>query len=49
MINQFEAINERYSKIFKRVTRKNYLASPLSEVLSTIVVLILLYFGVACS
>jgi subfamily B ATP-binding cassette protein MsbA len=45
MINQFEATNERYSKIFKRVTRKNYLASPLSEVLSTIVVLILLYFG----
>ncbi|MZP56751.1 MAG: ATP-binding cassette domain-containing protein, partial [Bacteroidales bacterium] len=36
---------ERYSKIFKRVTRKNYLASPLSEVLSTMVVLVLLYFG----
>ncbi len=45
MIDQFGATNERYSKIFKRVTRKNYLASPLSEVLSTIVVLVLLYFG----
>ena len=45
MIDQFGVTNERYSKIFKRVTRKNYLASPLSEVLSTMVVLVLLYFG----
>jgi subfamily B ATP-binding cassette protein MsbA len=45
MVDQFGATNERYSKIFKRVTRKNYLASPLSEVLSTMVVLVLLYFG----
>ncbi|HOP59264.1 MAG TPA: ABC transporter ATP-binding protein [Bacteroidales bacterium] len=45
MQNQFKDTNERYAKIFKRVTRKNYLASPLSEFLSTIVVLLLMYFG----
>jgi subfamily B ATP-binding cassette protein MsbA len=41
----FSESNERYSKIFKRVIRKNYLASPLSEFLSSIVVIILMYFG----
>ena len=41
----FNESNEKYSKIFKRVARKNYLASPLSEFLSTIVVIILMYFG----
>ncbi|MDR2887425.1 MAG: ABC transporter ATP-binding protein/permease [Bacteroidales bacterium] len=41
----FRAANERYSKIFKRVARKHLLASPLSEFLSTIVVMILLYAG----
>ncbi|MBN2862602.1 MAG: ABC transporter ATP-binding protein, partial [Bacteroidales bacterium] len=45
MKNQFGTTNERYAKIFKRVTRKNYLASPLSEFLSTSVVMMLLYFG----
>ena len=42
---QFAESNERYSKIFKRVTRKAYLASPLSELLATIVVMVLLYLG----
>lgn len=42
---QFAATNEQYSKIFKRVTRKAYLASPISEFLGTIVVMILLYIG----
>jgi ATP-binding cassette, subfamily B, bacterial MsbA len=42
---QFSASNERYSKVFKRVIRKAYLASPLSEFLSTIVILIILYVG----
>ena len=42
---QFAASNEQYSKIFKRVTRKAYLASPISEFLGTIVVIILLYTG----
>ena len=41
----FAESNERYSKVFKRVTRKNFLASPLSEFLSTIVVMVLLYVG----
>lgn len=42
---QFSETNEQYSKVFKRVTRKNYLASPISEFLSTIVVMTLMYFG----
>jgi subfamily B ATP-binding cassette protein MsbA len=42
---QFSVSNEQYSKIFKRVTRKAYLASPISEFLGTIVVIILLYTG----
>jgi subfamily B ATP-binding cassette protein MsbA len=42
---QFGETNERYSKIFRRVARKAYLASPLSEFLSTFVVIILLYIG----
>jgi len=45
MKDQFGTTNEKYAKIFKRVTRKNYLASPLSEFLSTIVVLVLMYLG----
>src|ERR1035437_6901708 len=42
---QFAESNERYAKVFKRVTRKAYLASPISELLATIVVMILLYAG----
>ena len=42
---QFADSNERYAKVFKRVTRKAYLASPISEFLSTIVVMILMYVG----
>lgn len=42
---QFADTNERYAKIFKRVTRKTYLALPISEFLSTIVVMILMYVG----
>jgi len=42
---QFAESNERYTKIFKRVTRKTYLASPISEFLSTIVVMLLMYVG----
>jgi subfamily B ATP-binding cassette protein MsbA len=45
MTRQFADTNERYSKVFKRVTRKAYLASPISEFLSTIVLMILMYFG----
>lgn len=42
---QFGDSNTKYSKIFKRVTRKAYLASPLSEFLGTIVVMVLMYVG----
>jgi subfamily B ATP-binding cassette protein MsbA len=45
MKSQFAEINERYAKVFKRVTRKAYLASPISEFLSTIVVMVLMYVG----
>lgn len=45
MEKQFSVINEQYSKVFKRVTRKAYMASPISEFLSTIVLMILMYFG----
>ena len=42
---QFAESNERYAKVFKRVTRKAYLASPVSEFLSTIVIMLLMYVG----
>ncbi|MDX9930671.1 MAG: ABC transporter ATP-binding protein, partial [Bacteroidales bacterium] len=45
MKGEFAVINNNYSKILKRVFRKAYLASPLSEVLSSIVVILLLYLG----
>lgn len=45
MNRQFETTNIKYSKIFKRVTRKAYLASPISEFLSTIVVMVLMCYG----
>ena len=45
MSNEFADTNEKYSKIFRRVARKAYLASPLSEFLATIVVMVLMYFG----
>jgi subfamily B ATP-binding cassette protein MsbA len=45
MKEQFNVTNEKYSKIFKRVIRKYYLASPLSEFLSTLVIIILMYIG----
>ena len=45
MKEQFSTSNENYTKIFKRVIRKAYLASPLSEILASIVVIILMYVG----
>jgi ATP-binding cassette, subfamily B, bacterial MsbA len=42
---QFAESNERYAKVFKRVIRKAYLASPISEFLATIVVMVLMYVG----
>lgn len=45
MKKQFAVANEKYSKVFKRVTRKYFLASPLSEFLSTIVIMALMFVG----
>jgi subfamily B ATP-binding cassette protein MsbA len=45
MQNQFSDSNESYSKIFRRVIRKAYLASPISEFLSTMVIMIIMYVG----
>ncbi len=45
MKDQFARNNEDYSKMFKRVTRKAYLASPLSEFMGAIVVIVLLLAG----
>ncbi|MBE0666043.1 MAG: ABC transporter ATP-binding protein, partial [Bacteroidales bacterium] len=45
MTGQFGEANERYTKIFRRVARKAYLAHPVSEFLSTVVLLILIYYG----
>jgi subfamily B ATP-binding cassette protein MsbA len=42
---QFADTNEKYAKVFKRVIRKAYLASPISEFLATIVVMVLMYVG----
>jgi len=45
MKKQFSKSNEKYAKVFKRVIRKAYLASPISEFLATIVVMVLMYVG----
>jgi subfamily B ATP-binding cassette protein MsbA len=45
MKKQFAVSNERYARVFKRVTRKAYLASPISEFLATIVLMVLMYVG----
>ena len=45
MTARFRDANEKYAKVFKRVIRKAYLASPLSEVLASVVVIILMYLG----
>ncbi len=42
---QFAFINDFFTKIYRRVIRKRYLASPLSEFLSTIVLMVVMYFG----
>jgi ATP-binding cassette, subfamily B, bacterial MsbA len=42
---QFSESNEKYSKVFRRVIRKAYLASPISEFLSTMVIMVIMYVG----
>ncbi len=45
MDHQFSQANNLFTKLLRRVVRKRYLASPMSEFLSTIVLLVVLYFG----
>ncbi len=45
MKEQFDTTNKKYSKTFKRVIRRHYMALPLSEFLSTIVIIVLMYIG----
>ena len=45
MSGQFAQANEKFTKIFRRVARKAYLAHPVSEFLSTIVLLVVIYYG----
>ncbi len=45
MKSHFARINNFFTKIYRRVLRKRYLASPLSEFLSTIVLMMVMYFG----
>jgi subfamily B ATP-binding cassette protein MsbA len=45
MTGRFHVSNEKYSRIFRRVARKAYLAHPMSEFLSTVVLLVIIYFG----
>lgn len=45
MSRQFAQANEKYTRIFRRVARKAYMAHPVSEFLSTIVMLIVVYYG----
>lgn len=45
MDGSFVKENEKFTKLFRRVIRKRYLASPVSEFLSTIVLMIVIYFG----
>ncbi len=45
MIKQFGKANDKFTKTFRRVARKAYLAHPVSEFLSTVVLLIVIYYG----
>lgn len=45
MRRQFGIANEKYTNTFRRVVRKAYLAHPVSEFLSTVVLLIVIYYG----
>lgn len=45
MSGQFAQANEKFTTTFRRVARKAYLAHPVSEFLSTVVLLIVIYYG----
>ncbi len=43
--DRFQKLNLSYTKIMNRIARKQYLASPLSELLGMIVMVIIMYYG----
>jgi subfamily B ATP-binding cassette protein MsbA len=45
MTGKFEGINEEYNDTITRVYRRRFLASPLSEFLGTVVMMVLMYLG----
>ncbi len=45
MQNKFYNTNHRFALLFRKVVRKRYLASPLSEFLGTIVLMIIMAYG----
>jgi subfamily B ATP-binding cassette protein MsbA len=45
MTRNFGAANEKYTRTFRRVVRKAYMAHPVSEFLSTVVLLTVIYYG----
>lgn len=45
MRRHFGLANEKYTRTFRRVVRKAYMAHPVSEFLSTVVLLIVIYYG----
>ncbi len=42
---RFYSINSDYTRIMNKITRKQYLASPMSEFLGVIVMIIIMYYG----
>ena len=45
MTDQFGQANTKYTRTFRRVVRKAYMAHPVSEFLSTLVLLMVIYYG----
>ena len=45
MKRQFSDVNDTYTRTFRKVIRKAYMAHPVSEFLSTMVLLIVLFYG----
>ena len=45
MTEQFSEANNKFTKMFRRVARKAYLAHPVSEFMSTIVLVAIIYYG----
>ncbi|MBT8195906.1 MAG: ATP-binding cassette domain-containing protein [Bacteroidia bacterium] len=43
--SNFESVNTRYTTLMNRMFRKNYLSSPVSETLGTIVLVVVMYLG----